>query len=43
MQDFRLTMKMAHAVSRMISEGVRFDQITVLTLRIWKDRSEQTV
>ena len=29
--------------SRMISEETRFDQITVLTLRIRADRLEQTV
>ena len=29
--------------SRMISEGLRFDQIIVLTLRIRKDRPEQTL
>ena len=27
--------------SRMISEGVRFDQVTVFTLRIRKDRPEE--
>ena len=29
--------------SRMISEGARFDQITIFTLRIREDWSEQTV
>ena len=39
----RISLFLPRGGSKMISEGVQFDQITVLTLRIRKDWPEQTV